>query len=448
MLWLLLASTLLWNGCRLARETAAMPQRTVQAVTGTTSKQPDPAVLQLKLMRYADDSVSRINRTVEDFVARPETTQEEIALGMRARLAHSRTLIGLATGPNPNVALLDLISMASLTRMSLDTAVTDLPDGNKYQPMLETALAMETNVWAMAGELLKPEQQQELRTAIEDWYRDNARPERTVFSRPQEFATGIRKAMESGSKKDGGFFSMLTLDPMAGLDPAVREVTETRLFAERALFAAQHAPRLLRWEIELLTWELSHQPEMQTLLSNSTSLTASLDRASRTAAELPDRITSEREAILSELKDQEGQLVALSAEIKQTLEAGGQMSTSLNTTITTFDGLMKRFGVGEPKPEKAADPNAKPFDILDYAQTAEHVAGMADQLHGVLTELNATLDSPALDTQIAKLNDVSARTAAEVKDILTHATLLVAGLIALTILGVLVVRRVGSARKG
>jgi hypothetical protein len=233
---------------------------------------------------------------------------------------------------------------------------------------------------------------------------------------------------------------------MSGLDPAIREVTQTRLFAERALFAAQQAPRLLRWEIELLTRELSRQPNMQTLLSNSTSLTASLDRASRTAEELPDRVTREREAIMRELKDQEGQLISLSAEIKQTLEAGDAMSTSLNTTLGTFDALMKRFGVGEPGPEKPPDPDAKPFDILDYAKTAAEVAAMADELQGVLKELNTTLDSPALDAQVANLNAASAQAAAEVRGLLTHAALLIAGLIVLTFVGVLVVRRRGANR--
>ena len=45
----------------------------------------------------------------------------------------------------------------------------------------------------------------------------------------------------------------LTPSDTAGLDPAVREVTRTRLFAERAMFTFQHMPFLLRWQTELLT---------------------------------------------------------------------------------------------------------------------------------------------------------------------------------------------------
>ena len=46
------------------------------------------------------------------------------------------------------------------------------------------------------------------------------------------------------------------------------------------------------------------------------------------------------------------------------------MSTSLNTTLTTFDALMKRFGVGETNNASPPSTNAEPFRIQDYGQTA------------------------------------------------------------------------------
>ena len=56
-----------------------------------------------------------------------------------------------------------------------------------------------------------------------------------------------------------------TYDPLAGLDPAVRELTQTRLFAERALYVAQKMPLLLRWQTELLTINTLNQPAVLTL---------------------------------------------------------------------------------------------------------------------------------------------------------------------------------------
>ena len=90
------------------------------------------------------------------------------------------------------------------------------------------------------------------------------------------------------------------------------------------------------------------------------------------------------------------------SEAHQTLAAGSQMSDSLNTTLTTFDALMKRFGVGEtndsgPPPPPAT--NAEPFRIQDYTATAAQLEVTARQL----TELILALDQTIASTNLAQL---------------------------------------------
>ena len=220
----------------------------------------------------------------------------------------------------------------------------------------------------------------------------------------------------------------------------MREIANTRLFAERALYAAQQAPQLLRWEAELISMQLADQPGPRALIETSTSIASSLDRASRTAETLPDRIVAEREAILQAFEEQEGRLSALTRDIQQALQAGEQMSTALTATLSAFDALSKRFGVGEPRPVKTPSPDARPFDVLDYAQTAREVAAMAAELHELLTQLNTTLDSPALEAQIANLDAVSGRATEQVRGLLNHAFLLLAGLTLLVGVTVAVLR--------
>jgi len=174
---------------------------------------------------------------------------------------------------------------------------------------------------------------------------------------------------------------MVGLDPTVGLDPAVREVTQTRLFAERALYMVQRMPFLVRWQVELLADNLLNEQHIAGVLTNAASLTESIDRLSRatesasaTAAQLPDRVTAERKAILEALEAQEGRLRELCADISRTLVSGEAMASSINTTLITFDALMKRFGVGEPAPPDAPSQSdaatGPPFNILDYAHTA------------------------------------------------------------------------------
>ena len=119
------------------------------------------------------------------------------------------------------------------------------------------------------------------------------------------------------------------------------------------------------------------------------------------------------------------------------------MSTSLNTTVVSFDGLMKRFGVGEPD-TSPPDTNSPPFNILDYARTAEQVANMAQQLDALIKDASGTMDTPALDKRIAQLAAFSAQARTDAKSVLNHAFLLIAGLIILGFACALLYRRLAK----
>ena len=101
--------------------------------------------------------------------------------------------------------------------------------------------------------MLKPEQQAELRQAIEAWRRQNPEPGSVLAARALGFASQVAKANQAETAKPGSVFDLLKVDPLSGLDPATREIAQTRLFAERALFVTQKMPMLLRWQTELLT---------------------------------------------------------------------------------------------------------------------------------------------------------------------------------------------------
>jgi hypothetical protein len=129
----------------------------------------------------------------------------------------------------------------------------------------------------------------------------------------------------------------------------------------------------------------------------------------------------------------------------QTLIAGEKMSTSLNTTVVSFDGLMKRFGVGEPD-TSPPETNSAPFNILDYARTAEQVANMAQQLDALIKDASGTVDTPALDKRIAQLGAFSAQARTDAKSVVNHAFLLIGSLIILGFACALLYRRLSQTR--
>jgi hypothetical protein len=323
--------------------------------------------------------------------------------------------------------------MATLTRAVLEKQTTAPPATSHLEPWLQASRSLEAEGWTLATNILTATQQAEFRAGIDRWSAENADQGFAFFARPQAFTSFFK---ETGEKKSqsGSLLGFVGLDPVAGLDPAVREVTRTRLFAERAMYVAHRMPFLLRGQIELLADQILRQPEISTALADAGRLSRAAESASASAAQLPDLITSERKAILAALEQQEGRLRELAAETSRTLQAGERMSASLNTTLTTFDALMRRFGVGEPTEPGATSPpdtNKVPFNILDYARTADEVADMAQKLNELLTNAGSTMDSPALDKRIASLSDLSARAKADARSVLNHAFLLAGGLVLL-----------------
>jgi hypothetical protein len=168
------------------------------------------------------------------------------------------------------------------------------------------------------------------------------------------------------------------------------------LFAERGLYVAQKMPQLLRWQLELLNLNALSSPVVQQVVANTTQLTVAVDRISRVAEQLPAQVDQQREELIKALEAQERQLTPLVGEVRQTLAAGQDMSASLNTTLVTFDALMKRFGVGEPVTPAlpaagAAKARGAPFRIQDYETTAAQLEKTAKQLTELLAEVNQTV---------------------------------------------------------
>ncbi len=387
-------------GCRLMQTAVDAPGQTVRAVTpGKKDKHTvDPVEAQQMLLRFADEySMQMINgvdnlRRGTNALSPAEVLQGKIKLG-------SETW-SIASGPNAVANLLDMTVFVTVTRMGLEEHWQPKVFGESALPMLEYSRNSETQVWRLASMVLTPEQQTELRQAIKVWHGQNPLPESLVATRALGFASRVAEGGKGEAAKPGSVFSLLNMDPLAGMDPAVREIAQTRMFAERALFVAQKMPMLLRWQTELLSVNAVEMPAVQQLVSNTTQIAASVERFAALAEKLPAQVSTEREEILKALESQEKNLKPLVNEVRQTITAGSQMSTSLNTTLTTFDALMKRFGVGETNNVSSPDTNSAPFRIQDYTATAAQLEATARQL----TELLVTLDRTIGSTNLAQLS--------------------------------------------
>lgn len=427
----LAALTLAVNGCNALQTTARLPVTVVEAVVEPHSRSvpADPATLQTEVLHYAEDFISSTTLAIDEYASGLNTAKARRE-ALRWKLALNSTALSITTGSSPVANLIDFVSMATLMHASIEERAAKSAAPAVFDPWRDAARRLEANAWKIAAEVLGASQQKQLRDAIEQRRIKNSSLDDPFVVRPELFSSLARERRQA----EGGLeeiLSLLNLDPFAGLDPAVREITRTRLFAERALFASQRMPFVVSWQLELLSEQILGRKETASLLAGVDRISTAVESTSKIAAELPDRFTAERVALVDVLKNQEDKLGRLAGEVNLALTSADKMSVSLNTMLATVGALMKQLGIGEPT-NKTPDPNSRAFNILEYAQTAERITAMANQLNTLLKTADTTTEAPALDQRIASLKALADHTRIDVERTLNHAFLLMGGLVVLT----------------
>ncbi|TAK95001.1 MAG: hypothetical protein EPO07_15895 [Verrucomicrobia bacterium] len=315
---------------------------------------------------------------------------------MKWKIALASETCTIASGPNAFANLLDMTIFVTVTRLALEEHWQPKVFGDSAQPMIESCRNSEAEIWRFAGTVLSPEQLAELHKAIEAWHRQNPQPESVLAARALSFASSVAESNKGDAAKPGSVFGLLGVDPLAGMDPAVREIAQTRMFAERALYVTQKSPTILRWQMELMSVNTVAMPAVQQLVSNATQITTSVDTFAHVADQLPklvndqreaaikqvfDGVASERTNLVAQLGSDEMKLRPTLAELRQTVEATTELVKSL-------DKFMARFPADTNPPPPAANTNARPFDILDYAATAKEVTLTIKELNATITSLD------------------------------------------------------------
>jgi hypothetical protein len=345
--------------------------------------------LQLEVMRFADEYAARVSEPVQRLQATAHSPEERLA-GHNWRLSQSTSAYVIASGPNPTVNALDMVVLATLSRMVAEDHFVAELYGERARPLQDVHRRLEPQAWGLLEGVLTPEQIQQLHTVIDDWRAEHPQIRSVAYIHFRDFAKSVsRKRPEHATES---LFGLLGLDPLSNLDPAVQEIAQTRQLAERTIYYIQRAPNLLDMQIERLAYQLAVMPETKQLLADTNAFGAAATSASTLANQIPQLVARERQAAIAQVMDslnsQQAQTRQLLTELRSALEAGTQTSDSINGTIRSIDAMMARFD--KPKPDAADAPPGKPFDISAYAATARELAGAAQQLQALVVQLDTS----------------------------------------------------------
>ncbi len=441
----LLAACLWLDGCTLVQSTLEMPGKAVLTLLpGLDEGGVDPVELQGQLLRFSDNYLSGVIAGSEHLQRHSQKLHP--AELQTLRLDYSDNVLSIATGQNAFADLLDMVTLVSLTRMTVEDHWIPGEYGASAQPLLAACKMGETQIWKIADSVLSEDQSKDLRNAIAAWHKDNPMPEGFRAVRAMGFAKMIAKATEG---KRGGVlpsvFNLLNIDPLAGLDPATRELAQTRLFAERALFLAQRMPALVRQQTELLAWQTAAMPETKELMSSAARLAEAADRFSKVAEQVPGAVSAEREKIVAALAEQRPGLVSLAAQTQAALTAGAQMAGATDGALKTFGTVMAQLNA-DPNPP---DPQAEPFRIRDYAEAAERIERASWRLNSLFETFLQTTDPARFAALSARFDALSTQAQAQARqtvDYAFHKALVLIGVLCGSVLATALVYRLIATR--
>jgi hypothetical protein len=389
-------------------------------------------ILQLRGMRFADEYVASITGPIRRFEASTDNSADRLA-AQSWLLSQATAAYTIASGVSPVVNTVDMVVLATLSRMVIDDAWSGERFGERAAPLRDAYHRLEPLAVQLAQDALSADQIAELQRAINAWRAKNPHATDIAYVHFRDVAGSLGQPTSGRSGSSNGLFTLLGIDPFSSLDPAVREISQTRQLAERTIYYAQHVPSLLDMQVERLTFEIATMPETKQVLADASQVAGAANTTGRVIGDLPNLLAGEREAAIRQFMQaiavETSDIRSLVIEMRAALETGTATSNSLNTTIQSFDRLVAGFE--KPKSGAAsAQAPGRPFDITEYTAAAAEITRAANELQVLITGVDR--GSPAL-------MDAAEHATAALQKVVDHAYWRMVQLIALLFVGGLAV---------
>jgi hypothetical protein len=361
-------------------------------------------VLQQQVMRFADTYAATVAQACDEISA--TATNSDVRLtALRWKLGQATSAYTDATGQNPAINALDMLVLVSMARIVVEGYGVETY-GDTILPLLDAQRSLETNVWTMAGGVLKPSQQQELRDLIQEWRAKNPNQHYVGQIRFREFVTALGKMPPQAKTAPTSLFSLLYLDPLAGLDPTAAAIEETRELGERAMYYTQRMPSLLSWQAEVLAYQLADQPASQQVLNDANRLATAADVFAKTSQQLPQLINDQRQAAIQQILDgltaQGDKTRDLLADTRSTLNSASEAATNVNAAIQSLTAFVQYVSPTNSSPSSTT--NHHPFNVLDYGTAAAQIGVAANNLNALFESVNQSAPQLEKLSQQTKAN--------------------------------------------
>lgn len=341
--------------------------------------------------------------------ADPERASRLRRAAIENKLATVSAALSIASSPNPTVALADMITLVTLQRMALESPVAVERYGEELAgDLVAMYREQEAKIWRTGARAMSVQQQEELKELIAEWRTQNPDSQYVANVRLEDFARARQQSLVDRKKSGDSLLSLIALDPLAGLDPAQREVQESRMLGERMFFYASRMPQVLKWQVESLYQDLLRAPEMERVMSSMDKVTESMARVSTVAERWPEDLEKAQGAIQSTL-----------VEFRETAEVTDKAAATLTTTIHAADEFAARF---KADPDSPANPDEPRRNVLaEYQAAVAQTGDAADRLTVFAQNLDELLEPTSAGEKSGKLQAAVVDVQSSAKSVIDYA---------------------------
>ncbi|MDQ7780649.1 MAG: hypothetical protein RDV41_13225 [Planctomycetota bacterium] len=301
----------------------------------------------------------------------------------------------IATNADSFTRVLDLIVVTTLvSQVWIDDDRATEVFGDRAEMLIRALHHGRVETWALAAQVLRPDQLDLLDYLLWDWRRHNPDMVRAYSVRFSNFATGRGKSADAEVLAAGGLFG--------NVGQAGQAIEETRLLTERMFYQLKRGPALLRWHAEALQDTTLATPGVGGAVADIRRLTDQVEQ-------LPKNIAAERQALLAALDERMDRADATVDKVKATINEANQFVTalgpaseSLRKTFETADALFARYDSWYRLIPPAG---SRIYDIRDYIEFMKELALTSDKVNDALKSSNELLGSSEWDRRVQQVNE-------------------------------------------
>lgn len=309
-----------------------------------------------------------------------------------------------ASDQNPRTGYVEALTVAVAQRQYFQDGAGASLFGAQQPIALDAAQEIEQNALKLGQSFLSAEKLAELHAEVEQLAKQH--PIRGEFLR-ESIQAGLSSAETGGAFDDIIGIPMAPFRAIAGVESGAAAIHEFNATAAQFTEIVDQLPQRMRWQLELLSYDLQEQGGvLEQSLDSFHSVAESANRLSLVAERLPD---DTREAILNvstELEKRSATLKSLLAEyrgaitetgatagnVSNLVDALAHTSEQLNQAGVAWGELIAKVRTPEPPPQPG-EAQSRPFDILEYEKTAVAIRSSAEEIRGLLGDVEKSREN-------------------------------------------------------